>query len=346
MEKRESSTRIASHRIAKRILFPLTFLCLFASPVFSKPSEPEWFKNWRTLYPETDYIAQRGRGDTEEQSKTDALAQIARYFQTNVNANLTTSLQSVTSGDFVSETTSIQDEVSVMSDVELFALEYTQGYYFKKEKKWYSLAFIKRENAWTQYKPKIEDAKTAFYAIYDAASKEEDLLLRCSMYKKSLESGQIFLQRLEYGRILNSEKEAEYEEDRKVISGISALIEKEKSFCTVFIEIQGDYERIVQSALTEVFKNSGFRVVRSENEAAYTCNAYIELNISGAEPLAIKPGIEIRIDNNQKQTIFTNQINSTEKTLAYSLEKAQKKAFPLFSEIISEELKTEFADRF
>ena len=139
MEKRESSTRIA-----KRILFPLTFLCLFASPVFSKPSEPEWFKNWRTLYPETDYIAQRGRGDTEEQSKTDALAQIARYFQTNVNTNLTTSLQSVTSGDFVSETTSIQDEVSVMSDVELFALEYTQGYYFKKEKKMVQSCFYKK----------------------------------------------------------------------------------------------------------------------------------------------------------------------------------------------------------
>ena len=149
MEKRESSTRIASHRIAshriaKRILFPLTFLCLFASPVFSKPSEPEWFKNWRTLYPETDYIAQRGRGDTEEQSKTDALAQIARYFQTNVNANLTTTLQSVTSGDSVSETTSIQDEVSVMSDVELFALEYTQGYYFKKEKKMVQSCFYKK----------------------------------------------------------------------------------------------------------------------------------------------------------------------------------------------------------
>ena len=143
MEKGESSTRIA-----KCVLFSLTFLCLFASPVFSKPSEPEWFKNWRTLYPETDYIAQRGRGDTEEQAKTDALAQIARYFQTNVNANLTTSLQSVTSGDSVSETTSIQDEVSVMSNVELFGLEYTDSYYFKKEKKWYSLAFIKRENRW------------------------------------------------------------------------------------------------------------------------------------------------------------------------------------------------------
>lgn len=345
MKKRETSayTLIA---FAKRILLPFTFICLFASPFFAKTSEPDWFKNWRILYPETEYIVQRGRGDSEEQAKTDALAQIARYFQTNVNANLTTSLQSVTSGDTVSETTNIQNEVSVMSNVELFGLEYTDSYYFKKEKKWYSLAFIKRENAWIQYKPKIEDAKSAFYAIYDAASKEEDLLLRCSMYKKAFVSGQDFLQRLEYGRILTSEKEAEYKDDRRVLSEIPALIEKEKSSCTIFIEVQGDYERIVQSSLTDVFKNAGFRLVRSEIEAVYTCNAYIELNISGSEPLSVKPGIEIKIDNNQKQTIFSNQINSVEKTLAYSLEKAQKKAFPLFAEKISEEFKTEFADRF
>lgn len=331
---------------AKRVLLPVTVLFLLAPSIFAKPSEPEWFKNWRTLYPDSDYIAQRGRGDTEEQAKTDALAQISRYFQTSVNANLTTTLQSVTSGDSVSEKTTVEDEISVMSNVELFGLEYTDGYYFKKEKKWYSVAFIKRETAWNQYKPKIEDAKSAFYAIYDNAATEEDILLRCSMYKKALESGKDFLHHLEYGRILNSEKEADYKNDRKTVSEIPSLIEKEKNSCTIFIDIQGDYEKHVQSALMEVFKESGFRVVRSEAEAAYNCKTYVELNQSGAEPLSIKPGLEIRIENNQKNTIFSEQINSQDKTLAYSLEKAQKKAFPLFAEKISEVIKTEFADRF
>lgn len=233
-----------------------------------------------------------------------------------------------------------------MSNVEIFGLEYTDGYYFKKEKKWYSVAFIKRETAWNQYKPKIEDAKSAFYAIYDNAVSEEDILLRCSMYKKALESGKDFLHHLEYGRILNTEKEAEYKNDRKTISEIPSLIETEKNSCTIFIDIQGDYEKLVQSALMEVFKEAGFRLVRTEAESAYTCNAFVELNRSGSEPLSIKPGLEIRIENNQKKTIFSEQINSQDKTLAYSLENAQKKAFPLFSEKISETIKTELADRF
>ena len=77
--------------IMKKKLFVLVILSFF-SFVFAKSSVPDWFQNYKTVYPDKDYIAQRGSGDSEETAKTDALAQIARYFQTQVNANLTTSI--------------------------------------------------------------------------------------------------------------------------------------------------------------------------------------------------------------------------------------------------------------
>ena len=79
--------------------------------VFAKSSVPDWFQNYKTVYPDKDYIAQRGSGDSEETAKTDALAQIARYFQTQVNANLTTSIVSISQGENLIEETKIKSSV-------------------------------------------------------------------------------------------------------------------------------------------------------------------------------------------------------------------------------------------
>ena len=109
-----TATEIPGIKTRKRV-FAITFLlCTFSC--FAK-GEPEWFFNWRTVYPNGKYIAQRGRGENAEKARTDALSQIARYFQTTVNANLTTTMQSVTSENSVSENTTVIDEVSVLSQV-------------------------------------------------------------------------------------------------------------------------------------------------------------------------------------------------------------------------------------
>ena len=61
--------------------------------IFAKPKSkpvPEWFQNYRTVYPNKEYLAQRGSGSSAEEARTDAMSALARYFQTTVNANLTT----------------------------------------------------------------------------------------------------------------------------------------------------------------------------------------------------------------------------------------------------------------
>ncbi|MBQ6057037.1 MAG: LPP20 family lipoprotein [Treponema sp.] len=187
-------------------LFSLVLLAGCASTSGSG-SIPDWMTDYRSAYPDTHYIAQRGRADSEQTAKTEAVAQIARYFQTSVNANLKTSIQSVTSGDSVSETTSVVNDVDVQSQVDLFAVEYTEPYYFNKEKKWYCVAYIERDKAWNQYQPTVENAKTEFYSMKKNADTESDPLTKCSLYGKTWNSGKVFLEKLEYARILNSQKE-------------------------------------------------------------------------------------------------------------------------------------------
>ena len=71
----------------------LFILCSFAAVCFAKPkSEPEWFKNYRSVFPNSEYLAQKGSGTTAEDAKTDAASQLARYFQWTVAATLSTTM--------------------------------------------------------------------------------------------------------------------------------------------------------------------------------------------------------------------------------------------------------------
>ena len=140
----------------------IVFILSFVSTVcFAKPKsvEPDWFKNYRTVFPNAQYLAQRGSGTTAEDAKTDAASQLARYFQSTVSANLSTTMSSITTGSSIQEETRVIDEVNVTSEVEFIGLEFTESYYYKSEKKWYAVAYMIRDDAWVQYKPKIEAEK-------------------------------------------------------------------------------------------------------------------------------------------------------------------------------------------
>ena len=63
------------------------FIFIFSS--FAKPSPmPEWVQNYSSVYPDSEYLCQRGSGKSAEEAKTDATGALARYFQMYVSANL------------------------------------------------------------------------------------------------------------------------------------------------------------------------------------------------------------------------------------------------------------------
>lgn len=323
----------------------LATLIVFSFLAFAKNITPDWVANYRTLYPDSEYIAQRGRADTEETSKTEAIAQISRYFQTTVNANLQTSIQSYSNGNEVSEKVEVINEVDVMSQVSLFAVECTDPYYNKKEKKWYCLAYINRETAWNQYQPVVEGAKTEFYKLCRNAEKEEDTLTKCTAYVKAWNSGKKFLEKLEYARLLSSKKESAYAGDRHALSEIPGLISEQLDSCSVYLDVKGDYNNLVSSALTEVLSKNGLAVSKNKNGANYIASAIIDDNAQGNDPVSIYPSLDFTITSNKGKAVFASQTAVTTKSVAYSLANAQKKAYPLLAENAKNEINNMLKDK-
>ena len=311
-------------------------LCTFAAVCFAKPkSEPEWFKNYRSVFPNSEYLAQKGSGTTAEDAKTDAASQLARYFQSTVRANLSTTMSSITTGSSIQEETRVIDEVNVSSEVEFIGLEYTESYYYKPEKKWYAIAYMVREDAWIQYKPKIEAEKTKFYSFLKKAESEEDIFTKISLYKSAWKVSVDFVEKLEYGRIINH-KEEKYSSDRMTIAELPSRIEKEQKNLTIRVNISGDYGNIVETSIKSSLEKGGFIIGESGN---YTADVVVLSNPNGENPVTIMPAIIVSIKNDKNKGVFSYEANLSEKTVAYSLENDQKKAFPKLAEIINQGIK-------
>ena len=321
------------------LLFSFLFISCASTP--RNNSVPAWLNDWRNVYSDTQYIAQRGYGNSEETAKTDAVAQIARYFKTSVNANLKTSLQSITDGENINETTSIVNDVNVMSQVELFAVETTDPFYFKKEKKWYCIAYIERDKAWEQYKPTVDNAKTEFYSMMKNAENESDSITKIFLYKKAEDRGNKLLEKLEYARILNSKKEEMYSGDRKTVSRIPSLSVCEKEKCTVFLDVRGDYGNIITACLSNTLSDYGLKIAKNQKDSLYIAGAIIENNTEGRDPFSVSPSLDLKIQNKKGKTVYAVQIKTEKKTLAYTLENAQKKSFPVLAEEMKNKISSE-----
>ena len=312
-------------------------LCSFAAVCFAKPkSEPEWFKNYRSVFPNSEYLAQKGSGTTAEDAKTDAASQLARYFQSTVSANLSTTMSSITTGSSVQEEIRVIDEVNVSSEVEFIGLEYTESYYYKPEKKWYAIAYMVREDAWIQYKPKIEAEKTKFYAFLKKAESEDDSFTKVSLYNNAWKVSSDFMEKLEYGRIINPKEEEKYSADRTTIAELPAKIEKEQKNLTIFVNLKGDYGNIMETSIKTALEKGGFIVGEKGN---YIADVIVSSNPNGENPVTIMPAVIVSIKSSEGKAVFSYEAKMMEKTVAYSLENAQKKAFPKLAEKINEEIK-------
>lgn len=320
----------------KKIFYILVSMFISATVFAKNVPEPEWFKNFRSVFPNKEYLAQRGSGTSAEDAKTDAASQFSRYFKSTVSSNLSTTMSSITAGSSIQEETRVIDEVNVTSEVEFIGLEFTESYYYKPEKKWYAVAFMIREDAWIQYKPKIEAEKTKFHAFLKKADSEEDSFTKITLYKSAWKVSADFLEKLEYGRIINPNEEEKYSSDRNEIAELPSKIEKEQKNLTVRINISGDYGNIVETAIKTALEKNGFVIGTNGN---YTADVSVTSNPIGENPISITPAVIMSVKNNSGKAIYSYEAKIQDKTVSYTMENAQKKAFPKLAEKINQEIK-------
>ncbi|WP_296023568.1 hypothetical protein [uncultured Treponema sp.] len=121
------------------------------------------------------------------------------------------------------------------------------------------------------------------------------------------------------------------------------IFEESRQNCSIYIQTQNDYNRLAESAVSSAFTDCGLKVSKNIEQANYIAEVLIELNVSGSEPVSIKPGLEVKIQNKEEKTVYSCEVQTAEKSVAYSLENAQKKAFPKLAKETEETVKKDLS---
>jgi hypothetical protein len=259
--------------------FPAAACCLLAlllSCASGPQAAPEWARDMEAAYPYEHYLAAKGRGKDAAAALLDAERAIARYLSTSIQDK--SKETAVQSGNAPTQSTIIE-ETFVKSQVELFALEYTEPWYNRGDKLWEAAAFIPRDEAWDIYEPSAETQAGAFLNLVKAAGGDPDPLsaaLRygnAAAYSRSAEFAAV----RQFAQALHPEMARDFfgEADR----AMRELPEKQVSAAQkapVFIEAPVDHERLIYQAMVRALASWGFAVEPSRERAGAVCTLQVE----------------------------------------------------------------------
>lgn len=326
----------------RRVFFAFVLFELSSFAFAKKASKiPAWVLDLQGEFPPRLYIAQSARADKAKTAQAAAVEELSRYISTQVESNLETSLSIFSDENSTIKNESIKHTAQIVSNTKLFALRTTSPYYDKKSKEWICVAYIKRDEAWTAYKPTVEQAKSEFYEFLNKA-KNSPPLESLVFFEGAAEKGSEFLEALELVAILSPKEQVAYSEDRAAVAQVPVLAKQARRACTVRLSVVGDYEGAVKNALLKAFEELGFTVAQN---GFYTAHVIVEQNLRGneSEGFELYPAVEVFIAQNgsKESEIFSAKVQ--EKTFAWTKPRALQTAFSKFSQKIQEEFPSQFA---
>lgn len=310
-------------------------------------SVPKWVFDTEYDFPKEKYIARLGTGSTAELARTDALAQIAGFFKSEVVVNTTGSSKMVNSDGAVGKSQSIEQEVKVASDMTLTAVEYTQPYYDKKKKTYYITAYINRELGIQNIEAEAVCLKTKYESFLELAESAGHVVIKHQYLLKAKAIGEELLSALYTEVLFDSSRKSAYKE---AVSEIGRNSEIERAFSCripVFVVSDGDCEEIITNAVTAVFKSSGYipHYERNKNVEAVLRIHVVNNEKQSDELYSITPEVSVQLSDLNESEIFYSYNKTYKRTSSFSLVQAQKKAFSKIAEELSTELPEDYQNK-
>ncbi|MCL2245235.1 MAG: hypothetical protein FWC03_12350 [Treponema sp.] len=265
---------------SKQYLYIIPFFSvLILSSCASLPTDPApWDASpaaLRQIFPDSEYIAQRGTGATKAAAEAAAAAELSRFFASQISANRGYQI----TANNAAQTINTFDEAYVKSQINLFGIRYAHDAYYRRDlREWRTVAWIERDEAWAVYSPGFLQQAQSFNALFDAANQDQDQFrkalrfMAADAYARSDEFSGASL----FGQILHPRRmNIEFENVREKIASIPQLLDAAKRNAVVYIDCPGDFENLVLSAFASRFSALGFPVTNNAGAAGAVCRVTI-----------------------------------------------------------------------
>ncbi|GHT73670.1 hypothetical protein FACS1894124_2400 [Spirochaetia bacterium] len=240
---------------------------------------PPWSGNVNTVYPRGEYIAQKGEGGSKNDAETNALANISRFFASEITASEYSAYSSTSRNGIYDTTRQIDTDTLVQSQTKLFAVNYAEDAWQNPgSKKWETVAYIDRAEAWIIYEPEAQKQAAAFTALFEAAENERDPLKRFFAYRAAERHtvNPAYITTMEFGQILAPlQMNSVFAEVRASAATIPQKLNEAKKAANIFVVVDTDNEGALNAALAKALGSEGFPVAKSRGGAAAICTAAV-----------------------------------------------------------------------
>jgi predicted RNA-binding protein with PIN domain len=230
-------------------------------------------------FPNSRFIAQQGRGSTREAAEADGVAQIARYFSSEVYSHVLVYDAEYQQGSRTEVISLTEIETYTRSQLNLFSVRFvTDAYFDKRMREWFTVAYIDREEAWRIFHPTVRLCADTFNELFQTSENES------GRFKKALQFITVqdyirsaeFINVLEFGQLLHPARMNEaFSGVRTDMARLFQLSDTARRNAPVYIVVPDDFESMVTNAITDEFRKLGFPVASDRERATAICHVHI-----------------------------------------------------------------------
>lgn len=249
------------------ILFALTFMWGCKSTDVGA-ERPLWTDSYtiEQVFPSDTYVTGIGRAEDRGVAQSLADGNLASYFSREISSE-TSAQQVVSSAEGVKNQEELIRNITVKSEIALSGVKYTEFWFDKKTKQYYSCAFLDRKDAWSKYESTVSQEKEKFDAFLKSADKEADPFKKITILQNAKKEGDAYQKVILFSELLYKKGCEQYSQDRKVISSLDEKICDIAMNINMNVSFEGNgtgsssaSKALVKSLIEKIITDNGYKV--------------------------------------------------------------------------------------
>ena len=302
---------------------------------------PLWY-SYETLedvFPNKDFIARIGRGDSLQAARMDGDFEIASFFRQSVRASIVSREEYFTREGSTSESNYLSKNMDFSTDLVLVGLRHTDFFYDKNRGEYSVCSYINRNDAWKILEPDIT-ASLSDFKRYDFLSKnEKDLFKKISLQNRAIKESEKFYDLYFMALALVPHKASSYSAVEKLIRELKAENFIQKNKCLIKIESVDSSSNLIKTKVEEVFRREGFVVTEKQPVYHVWCEAFFEAMVKGSVYRS-EPALRIKVEKIEDGTCML-YVKKIESVSSYTKEAAESLALNRMESEIEKNLMNE-----
>jgi hypothetical protein len=256
---------------------------------------PEWVTNPKSVYPESEFLATVGEGDTRQAAENAADAKLSRIFESRIESDERLSDQVHETNTSFERSTEFTSDINILSAQTLFNVKHAEAW---KDKlgRYHAVAYIHRRETAEIYRDKINKQTSHVNFLRASAEQTDDLLKKYAILRAANQHAWEADQLLRQLKVIHPRSVPDMTPSYTINQLKKSLADTAKQI-KVQIDVDGDSKRRMAATLEEFITSYGFVLGKP---AVLNIDAEIDVSDTGEreqELVFVRYELQLRIQD-------------------------------------------------